>query len=119
MIAIAKVSAGAAVKDLSPGGSWRRLNNHAAPLMKKMVAIAKVSAGAAVKDLSPRGSWRGLNNHAAPLMGRAYINERATRRSGYIPSMWRGVGRRSSFGTFLQRKVVKTLHSSRRRKINL
>ena len=42
------------------------------------------------------------------MMGRAYHNVRATGRSGYIPSMWRGVGWRGSFGTFLQRKV-KTL----------
>jgi len=53
------------------------------------------------------GLGRGNNNHAAPLMGRAYHNVRATRRSGYIPSMWRGVGRRGSFGTFLWRKVGK------------
>ena len=56
---------------------------------------------------SGEGLGEGLNNHAAPLMGRAYLNVRATGRSGYIPSMWRGVGWRGSFGTFLQRKVVK------------
>jgi len=57
----------------------------------------------------------GFKSYAAPMMGRAYINVGATSRSGYIPSMWRGVGWRSSFGTFLQRKVVKRL-SSRRKK---
>ena len=91
-----------------------------------------------------------LSNHAAPLMGRAYKkksckpnaaslliaeaqpifmgeahNERATRRSGYIPSGGKatgrraklgngGVGRGSSFGTFLQRKVVKVISSAKK-----
>ena len=67
-------------------GGWEGLNNHASPLFFAIITEVEGS-------LPFREGWGvGLKSHAALLMGRAYLNVRATGRSGYIPRPGKGEG---------------------------